>query len=179
MRTAVLLTVGILTVMSPVRSLEAEEETSAQLLMTGDYKVPEGWSEDSSSDSEITKIYKRSENLELDATSSITCSYIATNYSVFEYEQLRDMLTNDLVYSKVNADISSSCTYTDNKDYLFILTADDASRDYREIFYYVVGDMECFKVEVKEYRAEAKSAKEAQEKSPEDAGKEIAVKFTW
>ena len=165
-------------VCSPVHVLQAEE-TEAELVL-GTYTVPEGWSEDTSAESTDTrKIYKKQENLGLDTTSTITCSYIATNYSVLEYEQLRDMLTNDMMYSNVNAEISANAAYTDNKDYLYILTTEDASKDYREIFYYVVGDMECFQVQVKEYRTEADSARETSQKTPEETGKEIATKFVW
>ena len=170
---------GLLTVMSPVSFVGAEQETSADMLVTGTYQVPEGWSEVETASSEMTKVYRKAEALEVDAASEITCSYMATNYSLQEYEQLRDMLTNDMVYSKVGAKISSTCTYTDKKDNLFILTVDDESKDYREIVYYVAGEKECFCVEVKEYRTEAESASAAKEKTPEETGKEIAVKFSW
>lgn len=172
---ALLLAAGVLTAAVPAHMAGAEEETSAVLLAEGEYRVPEGWSEDSSGAKGQEKVYKRTEDLDLDETSTITCSYLETNYSVFEYEQLRNMLTNDLVYRDVDASISSNCTYTDSKDYLFVLTADDDAKDYREIYYYVVGDQECFLVEVREYRNEAQQ----QEQTPEDAGEEIASGFTW
>ena len=178
-KTAALLVMGLLTVMSPVSFVSAEQETSVELSAIGTYQVPDGWSEVTSASSEITKVYRPTENLELDASSEITCSYMATNYSVMEYEQLRDMLTNDMVYGKVGAEISSTCTYTDKKDNLFILTADDESKEYREIVYYVAGEKECFCVEVKEYRAEAESTAAAKKKTPEEIGKEIAAKFSW
>lgn len=178
-KTAVFLMMGLLAAASPSASVNAEEETSAQMIVTGTYQVPEGWSEDIAETSDTQNVYKQSEYLDQEDTSVITCSYLATNYSVQEYEQLRDMLTNDMVYDKVNAKISSTCTYTDSKDNLFILTADDASKDYRDIVCYVVGDQECFVVEVKEYRAEAESARADKKKTPEEAAKEIASKFSW
>ena len=163
-----------------VSVLQAEEQTVSQSAEEqGTYTVPDGWSEDTSAETETGKVYKYAEKLEEETSSSITCSYMTTNYMIAEYEQLRDMLTNDIVYSRVNAQISTNASYTDNKDYLYILTADDASLDYREIFYYVVGDLRCFCVTVKEYRSEADEARSAQKATPEEAGKKIAAAFTW
>ncbi len=160
--------------------LQAEEQTASQSSEEqGLYTVPEGWSEDTSRESETEKIYRYSEKLEEEDSSSITCSYMATNYTTTEYEQLRDMLTNDILYSRVSAQISTNAAYTDSKDYLYILTADDASLDYREIFYYVVGELKCFCVTVKEYRSEADEARAAQKSTPEEAGKQIASGFVW
>ena len=102
----------------------------------------------------------------MDETSTISCSFIDTNYTAMEYEQLRDMLTNNLIYSSPNAAISVSGTYTDAKDYLYVLVADDSAQNYREIYYYVVGDLECFVAEVKEYRDEATAAQENMEDTP-------------
>lgn len=163
-----------------VSVLHAEEQAAAQdLEEPGQYTVPDGWSEDTSAGTEAEKVYRYSEKLEEEVSSSITCSYMTTNYMTTEYEQLRDMLTNDIVYSRVNAQISTNAAYTDNKDYLYILTADDAALDYREIFYYVVGDLKCFCVTVKEYRGEADESRNAQKSTPEEAGRQIAAAFTW
>lgn len=165
---------------NPVSVLQAEEQAVSEGSgEQGQYPVPDGWSEDTSAETGTEKVYKYSEKLEEAGSSSITCSYMTTNYMTTEYEQLRDMLTNDIVYSRVNAQISTNASYTDNKDYLFILTADDASLDYREIFYYVVGDLKCFCAAVKECRCEADEARNAQKPTPEEAGKQIAAAFTW
>ena len=145
----------------------------------GTYTVCEGWSEDADLSTETEKVYKKAENLEMDETSTISCSFIDTNYTAMEYEQLRDMLTNNLIYSSPNAAISVSGTYTDAKDYLYVLVADDSAQNYREIYYYVVGDLECFVAEVKEYRDEATAAQEHMEDTPEAVGAEIARTFTW
>ncbi len=178
--TAIALMLCVTAVGSPVSVLQAEEQTVSQVSEEpGQYTVPDGWSEDTSAETETGKIYRYSEKLEEEASSSVTCSYMTTNYMTTEYEQLRDMLTNDIVYSRVNAQISTNAAYTDNKDYLYILTADDASLDYREIFYYVVGDLKCFCAAVKEYRSEADEARSAQRSTPEEVGKQIAAGFTW
>ena len=60
-----------------------------------------------------------------------------------------------------------------------MLVADDSAQNYREIYYYVVGDLECFVAEVKEYRDEATAAQENMEDTPEAVGAEIARTFTW
>lgn len=164
----------------PVSVLQAEEQAvSADTASQGQYTVPDGWSEDTSAGQASGSVYRYSENVGVDGTSSITCQYMETNYMVSEYEQLRDMLTNDILYSRVNAEISTNAAYTDSRDYLYILTADDPSLAYREIFYYVVGDLKCFCVTVREYRSEAEDARAAQKLTPEEAGKQIASAFTW
>ena len=124
-------------------------------------------------------VYKQEGLQDQAETSAITCSYIDTNYSVMEYEQLRDMLTNNLFYSNVNAQISTSAIYTNNKDYLYILIVDNSSQDYRNIYHYVVGDYRCFLVEVKEYRAEADQAKAQEQKTPQEIGQKVAEEFVW
>lgn len=68
------------------------------------------------------------------------------------------MLTNNAVYSNADAQISTSAAYTDAKDYLYMLTVEPSGVDYRDIYYYVVGDCRCFCVEVREYQAEADAA---------------------
>ena len=50
---------------------------------------------------------------------------------------------------------------------------------YREIYYYVVGDLKCFVTEVKEYREEAAAAQAESLDTPEAVGGEIARTFTW
>lgn len=152
----------------------AEEEK-----MTGTYAAAEGWIEDEEVSTEEKTVYVQALAADADETSTITCSYIDTNYSVLEYEQLRDMLTNNLFYSNVNAQISTSAVYTLSKDYLYILIVDDSAKEYRDIYHYVVGDYRCFSVEVREYRAEAEAAKQLEEDTPQEAGQKIAEEFTW
>ena len=152
----------------------AEEEK-----MTGTYTAAEGWIEDEEASTEEKTVYVQASAADADETSTITCSYIDTNYSVLEYEQLRDMLTNNLFYSNVNAQISTSAVYTLSKDYLYILIVDDSAKEYRDIYHYVVGDYRCFSVEVREYRAEAEAAKLLEEDTPQEAGQKIAEEFTW
>lgn len=147
--------------------------------MTGTYTVADGWAEDTDAGEEEEQVYKQSAYVDMEGTSTITCSYMDTNYSVLEYEQLRDMLTNNLLYSKVNAQISASAIYTEAKDYLYILIVDDSSEAYRDIYHYVVGDYRCFCVEVREYRADAEQAKAQDQQTPQEAGQEIAESFTW
>lgn len=156
----------------------AEQETSPEA-RTGSYTVGEDWAADEYASTQETSVYKKDGRLGEENTSTITCSYIDTNYSVLEYEQLRDMLTNNLIYSNVNAQISASAVYTNAKDCLYILTADDASQDYLEVYYYVVGDYRCFCVTVKEYRAEAEEARAQEAATPQEAGKSIAEGFVW
>lgn len=154
----------------------AEENASTGL--TGNYSVDSDWIKiQDKSDSE-KEVYQKQANQEAEETSEIACSYIDTNYSVAEYEQLRDMLTNNLMYSDVNAQISTSAGYTDAKDYLYTLTADDSDKDYREIYYYVVGDHRCFCVTVREYREEAEQA-DSPDDTPQAVGKKTAQQFTW
>ncbi len=160
-------------------SADAEENVEAPAALTGTYSIDSGWSADSSASTESQTVYKQDACLGVDGTSTITCSYIDTNYSVFEYEQLRDMLTNNLLYSNVNAQISTSAVYTDAKDYLYILIVDDTSQDYRNIYCYVVGDYRCFCVEVKEYRSEAEQLKAQELKTPQEVGQSAAEKFVW
>lgn len=155
-------------------AMEAEQEP-----ITGTYTAAEGWSvDDGASTSDVT-VYKQDGCAGVDGTSTISCSYMDTNYSVLEYEQLRDMLTNNLVYSNVNAQISTSAVYTNAKDYLYILLVDDTSQDYRTIYCYVVGDYRCFSVEVKEYRAEAGQLQAQEQKTPQEAGQSMAESFLW
>lgn len=156
--------------------LTAEEDAQKQ---TGSYTVGDGWVKVEEDSTEETEVYRMSGSEALEETSTITLSYLDTNYSVLEYEQLRDMLTNNLMYSNVNAQISTSAIYTDAKDYLYILTADDSTLDYRELYYYVVGDQRCFSVAVREYRAEAEAQRAAKLETPEEAAQKIAREFTW
>ena len=154
----------------------AEENASSAI--TGSYSVNSEWVRiDQSSDTE-KEVYKKEASQDMEETSEITCSYFDTNYSVAEYEQLRDMLTTNLMYSDVNAQISTSAGYTDAKDYLYTLTADDSDKDYRDIYYYVVGDYRCFCVTVREYREEAAQA-DSSDDTPQEVGKKTAQQFTW
>ncbi len=158
---------------------EAQEENASASARMGTYPAPEDWEEVDSLSGEDSTVYKRSGFGDETETSTITCNYMDTNYRVVEYEQLRDMLTNNLVYSNINAQISSSAVYTKAKDYLYILTVDDSSKDYRDIYYYVVGDMRCFCVTVKEYRSEAEEMKASETSTPQEAGQKTAEEFTW
>lgn len=156
-----------------------EETEAAAEPLTGTYSVGSGWSVDDYASTQEKTVYKQDAMVGMDGTSTITCSYLDTNYSVFEYEQLRDMLTNNLVYSDVNAQISASAVYTNAKDYLYILTSDDSAKEYRDIYYYVVGNYRCFRVEVREYRSEAEQAKAQGQSTPQEAGQSVAGDFTW
>lgn len=153
------------------------DETEASL--TGTYSVADGWTEDTDASDDSKKVYKQTEQKDLEDTSTITCSYLDTNYSVLEYEQLRDMLTNNLLYSNVDAQISTSAVYTKEKDCLYIVIVDDSVQDYRDIYHYVVGDYRCFCVEVREYRAEAEQAKAQEQKTPQEVGMQMAQEFVW
>ncbi len=146
---------------------------------TGTFTVEDGWAVDSSESTKDVTVYRQSAQMDAEETSTITCSYMDTNYSVLEYEQLRDMLTNNLLYSNVNAQISTSAVYTQAKDYLYILIVDDSAQSYRDLYYYVVGDYRCFSLEVKEYRAEAEQAKAAQLLTPQEVGQKAAESFVW
>ena len=146
---------------------------------TGTYTMADGWSSDGNASTAERSVYKADAFAGADPTSTITCSYLDTNYSVLEYEQLRDMLTNNLLYSNVNAQISTSAVYTDARDYLYILISDDSTQDFRTVYCYVVGDYRCFCVEVKEYRAEAEQLKAQEQKTPQEAGQEAAESFVW
>ena len=160
-------------------SLEVDTPETEAVKKTGSYKSAEGWSVDDFASTEEKTVYKLDGYVGTEGTSTIACSYLDTNYSVLEYEQLRDMLTNNLLYSNVNAQISASAVYTNAKDYLYILLVDDTSQDYRNIYCYAVGDYRCFCVEVKEYRAEAEALKSQGVKTPQETGQKIAESFVW
>ena len=161
-----------------MQSAVALAEENASTAMTGSYSVDSDWVRiEQKSDTE-KDVYRQEASKDVEETSEITCSYLDTNYSVAEYEQLRDMLTNNLMYSDVNAQISTSAGYTDAKDYLYTLTADDSGKDYRDIYYYVVGDHRCFCVTVREYREEAAQAASS-DGTPQAVGKKTAQEFTW
>ncbi|MCC8046276.1 MAG: hypothetical protein LIP12_12400 [Clostridiales bacterium] len=145
----------------------------------GSYTMEDGWLLDETLSSDTVSVYIQDGNSDTAETSTISCSYIETNYSVQEYEQLRDMLTNNLLYSNVNAQISTSAVYTLAKDYLYIILVDDSSEDYRDIYHYVVGDYQCFCVQVKEYRAEAELASSQDLQTPQEAGQSVAEGFEW
>lgn len=147
--------------------------------LTGTYTMEDSWVTDDAQCTEEKTVYKQADRLEQEETSVITCSYLDTNYSVMEYEQLRDMLTNNLLYSNVNAQISTSAAYTTDKDYLYILIVDDSSQNYRSIYHYVVGDYRCFLVEVKEDRTEAEQARAKEQKTPQEVGQSVAEEFVW
>ena len=156
---------------------EVNEAVSQPL--TGTYTAAAGWSVDDNASSSEKTVYKQDGYVGTEGTSTISCSYLDTNYSVLEYEQLRDMLTNNLLYSNVNAQISASAIYTSAKDYLYILIVDDTSQDFRTVYCYVVGDYRCFCVEVKEYRGEAEQLRAQEQKTPQEAGQSIAESFVW
>ncbi len=139
------------------------------------YSVPEGWMANDALDADGAIVY-RSDDF---ADSTITCSYLDTNYSIQEYEQLRDMLTNNLLYEHVDAQISTSAVYTLSKDYLYIILVDDAADSYREIYNYVVGDYRCFLADVKESRADVDQGVPQDLMTPREAGQSIAESFTW
>ena len=160
-------------------SLEMDAQEAEPVKKTGSYTPAEGWSVDDFASTEDKTVYKQDGYVGTEGTSTIACSYLDTNYSVLEYEQLRDMLTNNLLYSNVNAQISASAVYTNAKDYLYILLVDDTSQDYRNIYCYAVGDYRCFCVEVKEYRAEAEALKSQGVKTPQETGQKIAESFVW
>ena len=158
-------------------SMDAAQDVSSAL--TGTYSVEAGWTVDSAASTEEKTVYKQDANVGMENTSTITCSYMDTNYSVLEYEQLRDMLTNNLLYANVNAQISTSAVYTQTKDYLYIVIVDDSALDYKDVYHYVVGDYRCFCVEVREYRAEADQAVADGVKTPHEVGQTTAEEFTW
>lgn len=165
---------GILTAQESILTAPDISDASA-----GTYSVGDGWSVDSAASTESETVYKQDAHVGTDGTSTITCRYMDTNYSVLEYEQLRDMLTNNLLYSNVNAQISTSAVYTQTKDYLYIILVDDSAQEYRDIYHYVVGDYRCFCVGVREYRSEAEQASAAGLKTPGETGKTTAEEFTW
>ena len=157
---------------------ETDGQTEVQGL-TGSWSVDGTWVQTKADDEEERWTYKQSGSETAEDTSTIVCSYLDTNYSVLEYEQLRDMLTNNAVYSNADAQISTSAAYTDAKDYLYMLTVEPSGADYRDIYSSVVGNRRCFCVEVREYQAEADALEAAQQKTPSQAGQDIAMKFTW
>jgi hypothetical protein len=156
---------------------ESNEDGSAEQ-RTGTYSVPEGWIADVERSTDETTVYTK-EDTDETVGSTISCSYLDTNYSVLEYEQLRDMLTSSLLYSNVNAQISTSAGYTDARDYLFIVLVDDSEQDHTDSYYYVVGDYRCFCVTVCAYRDEAGTQESDDVMSPEEAGRSIAEQFEW
>ena len=161
-----------------MESAVALAEENASAAMTGSYSVDSAWVRiEQKSDTE-KEVYKQEGSQDIEETSEITCSYLDTNYSVAEYEHLRDMLTNNLMYSDVKAQISTSAGYTDAKDYLYTLTANDSDKEYQDIYYYVVGDYRCFCVTVREYREEAAQA-DSPDDTPQAVGKKAAQEFTW
>lgn len=148
-------------------------------VLTGSYTVVDGWSQDMEVSTDEVVVYYQDAYQDAAVTSTISCTYMDTNYSVLDYEQLRDMLTNNLLYSNVNAQISTSAVYTLAKDYLYIVLVDDSAEDYRDIYHYVVGDYRCFCVQVKEYRSEAAQAQALEQDTPQEAGRKIAESFVW
>lgn len=153
-----------------------QTETSQK---TGTYTLASGWSVDDKASTQERTVYKQDAKMDQENTSTITTSYLDTSFSVLEYEQLRDMLTNNLLYSNVNAQLSSSAVYTDAKDYLYILIVDDAFVQYRDVYCYVVGDYRCFCVEVREYRSEADELRAQKLQTPQEVGQEAAEGFVW
>lgn len=158
---------------------ETTLDAASDASLTGTYSVADGWSVDQEASTDEKTVYKKDSCMDADNTSTITCSYIDTNYSVLEYEQLRDMLTNNLLYSNVNAQISTSAIYTQEKDYLYIVIVDDSAMEYKDVYHYVVGDYRCFCVEVREYRAEAEQDMADGIKTPHEVGQKTAEEFTW
>lgn len=158
---------------------EAADAAAQDSALTGTYSVAEGWSVDSAASTAEKTVYKQDAYVGVENTSTISCSYMDTNYSVLEYEQLRDMLTNNLLYSNVNAQISTSAIYTQTKDYLYIVIVDDSALEYKDVYHYVVGDYRCFCVEVREYRSEADQAVADGVKTPHEVGQATAEEFTW
>lgn len=152
---------------------------STAAAVTGNYEIDADWEKSERDSTQEEQVYYLADMLDAENTSTITCSYMDTNYTVLEYEQLRDMLSSKLIYSNVSAQISTSAVYTEAKDYLYIVTVDDSAQDYLDVYYYVVGNQRCFCVAVREYRAEAEARKADSKQTPQEAGKEIAEKFTW
>ncbi|MCD7745068.1 MAG: hypothetical protein LUI13_07295 [Lachnospiraceae bacterium] len=145
----------------------------------GSYTMEEGWSLDETQSTDDVSVYVQDAYTGETETSTISCSYLSTNYSRGDYEQLRDMLTNNLLYSNVNAQITTSAVYTLAMDYLYIILVDDSSEEYRDIYHYVVGDYECFCVQVREYRDEAAEAEAQELETPQEAGQSVAEGFVW
>ena len=157
-----------------MQSAVALAEENASTAMTGSYSVDSDWVRiEQKSDTE-KDVYRQEASKDVEETSEITCSYLDTNYSVAEYEQLRDMLTNNLMYSDVNAQISTSAGYTDAKDYLYTLTADDSGKD-RHLLR--SGRPRCFCVILKSEEEAAQA--ESSDDTPQAVGKKTAQEFTW
>ncbi len=158
--------------------LEDEAETEAA---PGTYTMEDGWTEDELRSTDDVTVYVRDAYAGEDTseTSLISCSYLETNYSRQEYEQLRDMLTNNLLYSNVNAQITTSAVYTLAMDYLYIVLVDDSSEEYRDVYHYVVGDYQCFCVQVTEYRDEAEQDEAQEVDTPREIGQKVAEGFVW
>ncbi|MCD8073984.1 MAG: hypothetical protein LUF27_02925 [Lachnospiraceae bacterium] len=154
-------------------AMTEEEETP------GTYTMAEGWCLDEELSTDDTEVYRLESTEEGQETSTISCSYMETNYSRQDYEQLREMLTNNLIYGNVNAQITTSAVYTLSMDYLYIVLVDDSSEDYCDIYHYVVGDYQCFCVQVREYRAEASLAEEQETDTPREVGQAVAEGFVW
>ncbi|MCD7715595.1 MAG: hypothetical protein LUG56_07025 [Lachnospiraceae bacterium] len=159
---------------------EEAYETETEML-PGTYTMEEGWTENDSLSSEDAAVYVEDAYADTESpeTSSISCSFLDTNYSRADYEQLRDMLTNNLLYSNVNAQITTSAVYTLAMDYLYIVLVDDSSEAYRDIYHYVVGDYQCFCVEVIEYRDEAEQDEAQDLDTPREIGQKVAEGFVW
>ncbi len=164
----------------PATAAETEWEPEEENQVLGNYQVAKGWSEDSELSKEDIPVYRQDAFWDTDETSTITCSYLDTNYPLTEYEQLREMLTNNLLYENVDAQISTSALYTLAKDYLYIIVVDDPAKDYRNIYNYVIGNYCCFCVQVKEYRDEAAEAEvDPDRETPQEAGQKMAEGFVW
>ncbi|MCD7762112.1 MAG: hypothetical protein LUI14_02735 [Lachnospiraceae bacterium] len=161
--------------------MAAEEYETETEMLPGTYTMEEGWTENEllSSDGVTVYVQDAYADAESPETSLISCSFLDTNYSRQDYEQLRDMLTNKILYSNVSAQITTSAVYTLAMDYLYIILVDDSSAEYRTIYHYVVGDYQCFCVEVKEYRAEAEQAEAQEADTPQEIGQKIAEGFVW
>ncbi|MCC8102985.1 MAG: hypothetical protein LIP11_12295 [Clostridiales bacterium] len=145
----------------------------------GTYTMAEGWCLDEEQSTEGVEVYRLETGEEGQETSTISCSYLETNYSRQDYEQLRDMLTNNLLYDNVDAQITTSAVYTLSMDYLYIILVDDSSEDYCDIYHYVVGDYQCFCVQVREYRQEAELAEAQEIDTPREVGQTVAEGFVW
>jgi len=158
---------------------EDEQPLTEEEESPGTYTMEEGWCLDEELSTEEEEVYRLETSEEGQETSTISCSYLETNYSRQDYEQLRDMLTNNLLYDNVNAQITTSAVYTLSMDYLYIILVDDSSEEYCDIYHYVVGDYQCFCVQVREYRAEADLAEAQELDTPREAGQKIAEGFVW
>ena len=166
----------------------AGEETETELIneevwrepasVYNSYSIPAGWQELPEA-AAGGKVYKQSASMQEPDSSQICCFQETTDYSLMEYEQLRGKLTDQVVYEDSSAVVSSTCTYTEAQDNLFVLTSDDAERPYRDIYYYIVRDYEYFCFHVREDRLEAEKAREQQIDTPEEAGRKMASQFTW